>query len=331
MNQIALTFNHTILYWYSIVLALSAASGICLFFACCSHKGICLTASAATALLALFFSLFFSRLLFWYCRPFRFESWRQALTTPDASCHALLGAFVGCLAAALCMQRTCGGLPTLLDCMSTAGCGAIFLGRLAFFFSDGDRGRILSEDFHLPWAYPIIDPSSGLSENRLATFLLQAITVGILFLVLLFLFLQNKHPQKSGRITLFFLMVYSASQAILDSTRYDALYLHSNGFISLIQLLSALTLVAAIAVCSFLAVRQRGIQKWMIVSWILIPCLFGGAGYMEYFVQRHGNQASFGYRIMGGCLAAILLLGIFFWQAANENASTKPAAKSTIQ
>jgi len=34
----------------------------------------------------------------------------------------------------------------------------------------------------------------------------------------------------------------------------------------------------------------------------------GGAGYMEYYVQRHGNQAAFAYSVMSAALAAVVLL-----------------------
>ena len=36
--------------------------------------------------------------------------------------------------------------------------------------------------------------------------------------------------------------------------------------------------------------------------------LIGGAGYMEYHVQRHGNEAAFAYSVMGSCLAAVVLI-----------------------
>ena len=66
---------------------------------------------------------------------------------------------------------------------------------------------------------------------------------------------------------------------------------------------------------NFRAVKARGIKKWMYLPWVLVPCLFGGAGYMEYFVQRHGKLAATGYSIMGACLAGIVLLGVLLWRA----------------
>ena len=36
----------------------------------------------------------------------------------------------------------------------------------------------------------------------------------------------------------------------------------------------------------------------------------GGAGYMEYYVQRHGDQAAFAYRNMGICLAVMVIIAL---------------------
>ena len=42
--------------------------------------------------------------------------------------------------------------------------------------------------------------------------------------------------------------------------------------------------------------------------WVLQPACLGLAGYMEYYVQRHGNKALFAYSIMGVALGVFLLL-----------------------
>lgn len=327
MNQTAITLNSVTLYWYSVILALAVAAGICFFLACCSHQGIDSLCAAAAALLSVGFSLVFSRLIYWYCRPYSFSGWKQALTSPASTCHALLGAFAGCLLTALLLRKAAGGLMRLLDSMSIAGCGAIALGRLAFFFADADRGRILTGTTSLPWAYPIPNPGSGLPEYRLATFLFQAATAFVLFLVLVCLFFapRSRRRLKSGSITLLFLLVYSASQVILDSTRYDSLHLHSNGFVSLIQILAALTLAGTIAVCSFRAAKG-GVKKWMWAAWLVIACLLGGTGYMEYFIQRHGKLAALGYGIMASCLVGILVFGLLLWRAAQRNSAPPETA-----
>ena len=59
-------------------------------------------------------------------------------------------------------------------------------------------------------------------------------------------------------------------------------------------------------------------KGWMIPSWILMTGLFGCAGYMEYYVQRHGREAAFAYSVMGTCLLGIVVLGLIFWHQSNK-------------
>lgn len=316
MNQIAFILEHTTLYWYSIVLALAVTAGICFYMAFCSHSGIRPSIAAASVFLAVSLSLVLSRIVFWYCRTNSFSSFQQALSSRSSGNLALAGAFFGCGLTAILLGRFTGNTGKLLDCMSIAGSCAICLGRLGSFFTSTDRGQILNDMTFLPWAYPILNATSGEPEYRLATFLFQSIIAGLLFLVLAILFFSPRAKKylSDGKITVLFLMVYGASQVILDSTRYDSLYLRSNGFVSMVQILAAVALGVSIILSSIGAVRNLGFKKWMIPVWTAIVSLFGCAGYMEYYVQRHGRLALFSYVIMEHCLVAIVTLGIVFWK-----------------
>jgi len=316
MNQVAFVFENVTIYWYSLILALSVAAGICFFMACGSHRGFSPLCCAKTVLLSLCLGLLFSRLLYWNCRADSFKTLSQAITTPSSTSFALAGAFFGCGIAVLLTKKNSGGLCSLMDCMSVAGCGAIAIGRLGNFFTPFDRGPIVTELTSLPWAFPVINATSGLPEFRLATFLFQAIFVGALFLALSVLFFSSRAGRivEDGDITLLFLLVYCASQIILDSTRYDSLYLRINGFVSMVQILAAVGLAAAVILFARKAVKAYGITKGMIAAWVAIAVLLGGAGYMEYFVQRHGNLASFAYGIMGCCLVGIIAITLLLWK-----------------
>ena len=57
MNQIAFIFNRITLYRYPMVLALAAVFGVCFFLACCAYRKIPSHWAAASALLAVLFSL----------------------------------------------------------------------------------------------------------------------------------------------------------------------------------------------------------------------------------------------------------------------------------
>lgn len=319
MNQIAFIFQSTSLYWYSIVMALSCAAGCCFYLACCSHRQISFQVSSETLLLSMVLSLLLGRLLYWNCRVDTYDSLWKALFTPASGHFALAGAFLGCGAAAAIIGKLHGRIADMLDCMSLGGCCAISLGRLANFFSAADRGRLVEELTNLPWSYPIMNSATGMPEYHMATFLFQSILTGVLLLVLLLLFFSPRAKKRQpGSFALLFLLVYSASQVILDSTRYDSLYLRINGFVSMVQILAAVGLAAALVLLSLRAVKTSGMQKWYPLCWVTMAGLMGCAGYMEYFVQRHGRLAFFAYSIMEHCLLGIVILGILFWWKSAE-------------
>ena len=120
----------------------------------------------------------------------------------------------------------------------------------------------------------------------------------VLFLILLSFYLPKKQ-RKDGDTALIFLLLYGVSQIVLDSTRYDKLFFRSNGFVSVVQVLGALGLLLVIVVFSARMVKARGFRFWMGIA----ACI-GGAGFMEYYVQRHGDLAAFSYSIMSACLLA---------------------------
>ena len=318
MNQIAFILEHTTIYYHPIILALAVLSGICFFMACCHHSKISEIPAAATVVLGLLLSLALSRFLYWYSRPDSFESLLKAMTTPASGSFALVGAFAGCSITVLVVGKLFGKGKDLADCICVAGCGAIALGRLSNFFTSADRGQILTEMVSLPWAYPVLNPASGMPDYRLATFMLQAMVAGVLFLVLAYLFFfgKKKFAIPQGDIAFLFFTVYCTSQIILDSTRYDSLYFRSNGFVSIVMVLSAVVLGVCIVIAAVRAVKAQGLQKWMVAFWVIIACLVGLAGYMEYYVQRHGKLAFFSYSIMEHCLVGIVVLTLWLWKTS---------------
>ena len=74
------------------------------------------------------------------------------------------------------------------------------------------------------------------------------------------------------------------------------------------QVLSALAIGLALVVFSVRMVRSRGFRWWQPLLWLPLAGLIGGAGFMEYYVQRHGDQAVFAYSVMSGCLLAVIFL-----------------------
>lgn len=315
MEQIAFISGNSVFYRNSVVLALAAGAASCIFLAFYLPGGRPGAAAAAVPG-ALVLSLFFGRLLHWYFRPDSYPGFWSAITDYTSGGYALMGCFVGCAAAAglVRLLRLEPFAPAMLDAMSLGGCAGIAVGRLACFFSAADRGQLMPFTA-LPLAYPVNNVVTGAPEYRLATFVLQAMAAALIFAALAVFFLLGK-KRRTGDVTLLFLLLYGLTQAVLDSTRYDSLYLRSNGFVSAVQLLSAAALVGVSALFSARMIKGRGMRRRYVPLWIGMLALLGGAGYMEYFVQRHGDRALFSYAIMTACLGIFTALSLLTYRAA---------------
>ena len=309
MNSVAAILDSIVLYRYSLILALAGGAAICYFMACCSYIEIPAHRSSVCALAAVLFSLLLSRLIYWYERPNGLPSYWLTLTSASTEVFALAGVFFGCVLAALALGGI-GNRKKILDCMSVSGCAGLALGRLGCFFTSMNRGQIMIHRTELPWAYPVVT-AFGQIEYRFATFLFQAGIAALLGIFLAVLFFRKK--TRSGELTILFLLFYCASQIILDSTRYDSLSLRSNGFVNLVQVLSALGLVIVLIFLCIRTVKTFGWKIWMIPLWSVLIALLAGVGYMEYFVQRHGREAALVYSAMGIYLAAIVVIGLLLW------------------
>lgn len=327
MNKIAFIYGETLIYWSSIVMALAVVTGIVFFWAAYIQKSDDITGAATVCPLAIFLSLLLARLVHWYFRADSYVSLKAAMTDFTSAGYALIGAFAGCLMTAgiLRLLKIVRNFPLTLDCMSIGGCASIAIGRLSCFFTSENRGEILPDGTQLPWAYPVMNTASGLLEYRFATFLFQAVIAGCIFIVLLILFWTGIHNKRyqNGDIALLFLLFYCASQIVMDSTRYDSLRLRSNGFISVVQILCALTLVLVIVIFSIRLRKKTGGKIWHFAIWLTFVLGMSGAGYMEYYVQRHGNQARFAYAVMSGCLGMIVILGVILWHKGIQTKKRK--------
>lgn len=311
MDKIAFVMGESVIYWNSIVLTLAAATAI--FFFLSFYIGKCGNAVAGFAAvpLSIVLSIVLSRLVHWYSRADSYGGFLAAMTDYTSGGYALLGTFAGCLLAAAVLRFVClhRNLPEMLDCMSMAGLAGISVGRLASFFNSSDRGNVMENMHSLPFAWPVTNTVSGAVEYRLATFVIQAAVALVLFIALTIFFVKGqKKGLKDGDTCLIFLLIYGASQVVLDSTRYDSLFFRSNGFVSIVQVFAALALGFAIVMFSIRMVKARGFKFWQVLLWIVIAGFIGGAGYMEYYVQRRGNEAVFAYSVMSGCLAAVIAL-----------------------
>ena len=315
MEKVAYIYGGTFVYWSSIILTIAVIAAIAFFAGIYLWKSKNGAALSLTVPVAILLSVTISRWVHWYCLTDSYESLTAAMTDFTFGGYALMGAFIGCLLTA-CLMRLIGvsrNLPEMVDCMCLAGGVGIAAGRLASLFNSTARGQIVADTVGLPFAYPVTNVVSGVAENRLATFMLQSIsTAAIVVLILLYMFIcvLRKKKLRDGDVTLLFLLLYGTCQIILDSTRYDSLFLRSNGFVSIVQILGLVAVLTAIITFSVRAVIARGFKWYFVLLWVLQLAVMGGAGYREYYVQRHGDQAAFAYRNMAICLVVMVLIAL---------------------
>lgn len=333
MDRIALISGETVIYWNSIVLTLAAAAASCFFLAFYLRVSGNAVAGFAAVPVCLALSLVAARFFHWYSRADSYDGFLSAMTDYTSGGYALTGVFLGCFlgAALLRLLRLHRNLPQMLDCMCLGGAAGIALGRQASFFNASDRGQVVESVRSLPWVYPVTNAVSGEVEYRLATFLLQAMVAAVLFVVLTQFYRRERrrNRRRDGDLCLIFLLCYGASQVVLDSTRYDSLFFRSNGFVSVVQVLGALAMVLTIVVFSRRMLQNRGFRFWMVPLWIAMAAGLGGAGYMEYYVQRRGNEAVFAYTVMSACLGGVVALTLLTRGLGNgERKHTRDAASA---
>ncbi|MBO5130471.1 MAG: prolipoprotein diacylglyceryl transferase [Oscillospiraceae bacterium] len=315
MEKLAFISNGSFIYWSSIILTLAAVTAIAAFAALYYGKSGNILAIGLMVPMSVGGSLVLSRLIHWLCCGESYTSLSAALTDHSSGGYALAGIFAACLLCAL-LLRLVGvvkNLPQMLDCLALAGGIGIALGRLASFFNSSDRGMVLPQNMGLPFAYPVTNAVTGAVEIRLATFMLQAIAAAAIVAVLLIWSASAKARKKDirdGDVCLLFLASYGASQILLDSTRYDSLYLGGSGFFSMVQLLGLVLVLAVIAVFSIRLVRSRGITTFVMAIWIVLLAMTGVVVYMEYHVQNHADQANFAYTVMTIGIMVIVALTV---------------------
>lgn len=317
MERIAFIWGPYMVYWSTAILALACAVGVLLFLFLYLWDEADTVGGFCAAPLSLGLGMALSRLAWWHFRPDGFENLRQALTDYSRGGFVLAGAFLGVFLAALLLAIPRRGrhLGAMLDAMSLSGAGAVALGRLACFTNGADRGGILPEG--ALFGGNVVSAATGAAEYRLSTFLLQSIAAGVIFLILLTVYFvrRREYHRRPGDIFWLFCLYYGGSQAVLDSTRTDSLYFQANGFVSVVQVLGLCAVVLTLICFTVRFRRANGRKLGAAALWAACLALLGGAGYMEYYVQRHGSQALFAYTVMSVCVGLTLVLGTVLWSA----------------
>ena len=212
------------------------------------------------------------------------------------------------LAAWIAAKLDDGDTAKLLDAAAPGMALAIAFIRLSSLFNSSCRSKIPVTTGllqHLPLAAGITN-SAGVTEYRFATFFAHFLLMLVLCLFLLRFFYKRRNiAMKAGRFegntVRMLLLYYSASELVLDSTRYDSSFLPINGFVSIVQIIAAVCMLVLLIYYSILSIRANGRRWWHWFLWFLWIAALGCGGYMEYLVQRHGNWYLGCYTAMGLC------------------------------
>jgi len=309
MNPIAIYIGSVVLYWSALIISAGLLAALFMSIGVqLSNKGR-LVSMLLFFPLALVFSIPLCRALHWYCHQEQYTSLLSALTTYSSGSYVLSAAIPGIwLAAWIAAKLDDGDTAKLLDAAAPGMALAIAFIRLSSLFNSSCRSKIPVTTGllqHLPLAAGITNSAGG-TEYRFATFFAHFLLMLVLCLFLLrFFYKRRKIPMRAGRFegntVRMLLLYYSASELVLDSTRYDSSFLPINGFVSIVQIIAAVCMLVLLIYYSILSIRANGRRWWHWFLWFLWIAALGCGGYMEYLVQRHGNWYLGCYTAMGLC------------------------------
>ena len=305
MREVAFCFGRVTLYWDTLLIALACAAGFLALWGTYGANGGKKRAFWLLVPLGLVLSLAVARTIFWYCHSEQFSSLAAALVPGSSGGFCLSGVVIGFVLAALLLRLA--GLEKdtalLLDCASPALALCLALVRLSSLFSGGCRGKVPITDPRF-CRLPFAAAAPGGGEYRFASFFVGALLFLVLFAVLTLLFVRRWG--RRGDVFLAFLVLYSAVELVIDSTRNDASYFTFNAFISVAQILGAAAMLGVLVVFSRRSIRSGGPKLHRVLCWVAWFLGAAIAGVSEYLVQRHGNWQLGCYTLMS--IGALILV-----------------------
>ena len=312
MREVAFCFGRVTLYWDTLLIALACAAGFLALWGTYGANGGKKRAFWLLVPLGLVLSLAVARTIFWYCHSEQFSSLAAALVPGSSGGFCLSGVVIGFVLAALLLRLA--GLEKdtalLLDCASPALALCLALVRLSSLFSGGCRGKVPITDPRF-CRLPFAAAAPGGGEYRFASFFVGALLFLVLFAVLTLLFVRRWG--RRGDVFLAFLVLCSAVELVIDSTRNDASYFTFNAFISVAQILGAAAMLGVLVVFSRRSIRSGGPKLHRVLCWVAWFLGAAIAGVSEYLVQRHGNWQLGCYTLMtiGALILAFATFAVY--------------------
>ena len=310
MNAIAVCVGPVVIYWSSIVIVTGFLAALALSLVLQRANGGSDSAMLLFFALTVALSVPLCRALHWYCHTEQYDGFLSAVTDYSSGSFCLPGALLGVWLSALIVKKL--GLvkstARLLDAFApgAALCAAFI--RLSALFNTSCRGKIavsVQAFQRLPFASAVATASGG-TEYRFASFYAEFLLLLLTAAIVLRFFYRNRaRPMKNGgcdgHAARLFLLLYSAAELLIDSTRNDSSFLKSNGFVSIVQIISAVCIAALLVYYSRNSIKADGFSRRCLVLWLFWLLGLAGTGASEYLVQRHGNWYLSCYVLMAVC------------------------------
>ena len=290
---------------YALCLAAAAALGLLLLVGVQKKHGLRGDTAEIFALLALPLGLVGARLFYCLCRlDFYIEMGPMEMLRWWHGGYALWGAVGGAMLAALLTAKITKQSPVkLLDALAAPAALTIALGRLAEAFNGEGIGRMIDTETipALLQKFPFAVPHPQWEEPCWAIFMLEALAALIILAVLLW-----KKTARAGDNAKLFLILFSASQSLLEILRADNFLHWTRVFIRPSQL-TAVLVMAGLMLHALLRWRKasaRMPKPQVILHWgIFIACV-GVSIWMQFAVQKSASiPAWLCYLVMALCSA----------------------------
>ncbi len=231
------------------------------------------------------FAAFLGRFIHWYSHYESYESFSAAFSSAEGSFHEA-GIVIGAFTASFISSKIAGSKYGKRVLAAAAAGIMLFmtLVSLTSMFNECDRGKAVIEDpayMRLPFAYPAVT-SSGESEYRTAVFFWKFMILALITVIAVIISIRKQSALRTY-------IMYFCAMALLDSARYDASFLRSNGFVSLMQIVSGVFLLITVIFCIGKLVGNRRFKAGHFLYTLAFLLGLSLTGFMEYYVQRHGN------------------------------------------
>ena len=308
MSSAAFTLGSTVIYRSSLMIALGALVFFCLSQAIYTSHGGLKSAMFVFFPPAAIFSVLLSRFFHWYCHAEQYDGFWKAMTDYSTGSFVIIGMFAGIILAALLLKklRFTSNLGRFFDCIAPGTALLTAFIRLSALFDSTCVGKVVVSKAPLqtlPIAAELAN-SLGTVEYRFATFFVEFLLLLVVFIMTSVFFRKYRREplkegcRRDGNVALMFSVWYATVELIMDSTRYDSSFMHFNGFVSIVQMACALSILGILIYYSIKSVKANGRSGFHWGVWVEYFLTLASVGVSEYMVQRHGNKYMICYTIM---------------------------------